>query len=90
MSGAGQGPNRNEKWSVVGRQSQRVAEHKPAGSRRDVKYKALQKLRDNDAQLLKPFVGQYLHVTVLCYRENMILKRGRKFLLESLGEFTGT
>lgn len=57
---------------------------------RDVNYKALQKLRDYDARLLKPFVGQYHHVTVLCYRENMILKRGRKFLLESLGEFTET
>lgn len=32
LSGAGPGPNRNEKWSVVGIQSQRVAEHEPAGN----------------------------------------------------------
>lgn len=43
---------------------------------RDVNYKALQKLRDHDAWLLKPFVGPHHHVTVSCYRVNMILKTG--------------
>lgn len=51
----------------------------------DVNYKALQKLHDHDAWLLKPFVGQYRHVTVSCYKVNMNLKRGRKFLLEKFG-----
>jgi len=52
------------------------------GKERDVNYKVLQKLHDHGAWLLKHIVQQrhYVYCTM-----NVILKRGRKFLLEKPG-----
>lgn len=59
----------------------RVAKHEPERKRERLTTKHCRNYL-TVTLLLKLFVGQYCHVTVSCYRENMSLKRKRKFVLE--------